>query len=160
MKCSLVSPILLKISLVFPFCCFPLYHWGRLSYLSLLFFGSLHSDGYVFPLELCIQMRRFFLHHSKQLLILIIYGDWEKYICLLKSCILSTRSCDNFLGKYYIWYSSCDYDNHFLCLFWSTVVHHDPCSFCCSQVGKLNEDIPSSFKSLIVMLISEIPSET
>ena len=24
-------------------------HWGRLSYLSLLFFGTLHSDGCVFP---------------------------------------------------------------------------------------------------------------
>ena len=24
-------------------------HWGRLSYLSLLFFGTLHSNGYIFP---------------------------------------------------------------------------------------------------------------
>ena len=34
----------------FPFYCFPLFlcidRWGRLSYLSLLFFGTLHSNGY------------------------------------------------------------------------------------------------------------------
>ena len=48
----LVSLIFLKRSLVFPYC-FPLFlcinHWERLSHLSLLFFGTLHSDGYIFP---------------------------------------------------------------------------------------------------------------
>ena len=47
----LVSVIFLQRSLVFPFYCFPLFlcidHWGRLSYLSLPFFGILHSDGYI-----------------------------------------------------------------------------------------------------------------
>ena len=48
MKCSLgISPILF----------FPLFlcidHWGRLSYLSLLFFGTLHSNRYSFPFLLC-----------------------------------------------------------------------------------------------------------
>ena len=42
----LVSLIFLKGSLVFPILCFPIFlctdHWGRLSYLSLLFFGTLH----------------------------------------------------------------------------------------------------------------------
>ena len=28
--------------------------WGRLPYLSFLFFGTLHSDGYIFPLLLCL----------------------------------------------------------------------------------------------------------
>ena len=28
-------------------------HWGRLSYLSLLFFGTLHSDACIFPFLLC-----------------------------------------------------------------------------------------------------------
>ena len=28
-------------------------HWGRLSYLSLLFFGTLHSNGYIFLFLLC-----------------------------------------------------------------------------------------------------------
>ena len=56
----LVSPIFLKRPLVFPFCCFPLFfctdHWGRLSYLSLLLFGTLHSNGYTFPFLLCFSL--------------------------------------------------------------------------------------------------------
>ena len=42
----------------FPLFCFPLFlcidHQGRLSYLSLLFFGTLHSDGFIFPFLLCL----------------------------------------------------------------------------------------------------------
>ena len=49
----LISPVFLKRSLVFPFCCFPLLFWivhlRRPSYLSLLICGILHSLGYVFP---------------------------------------------------------------------------------------------------------------
>ena len=49
----LVSLIFLKRCLVFPILFLPLFlcidHWRRLSYLSLLFFGTLHSDGYIFP---------------------------------------------------------------------------------------------------------------
>ena len=49
----LISLIFLKRSLVFPFCCFPQFLcidcWGRLSYLFLLFFGTLHLDAYIFP---------------------------------------------------------------------------------------------------------------
>ena len=45
---------------MFPFYCFPLflciYHWGRLSYLSLLFFGTLHPNGYTFPFLLCLSL--------------------------------------------------------------------------------------------------------
>ena len=52
----LVSLIFLKRS--FPFYCFPLFlcidHWGRLSYLSLLFFGTLHPNAYIFPFLLCL----------------------------------------------------------------------------------------------------------
>ena len=29
-------------------------HLGRLSFLSLVFFGTLHSDGYIFPFLLCL----------------------------------------------------------------------------------------------------------
>ena len=36
-------------------------HWGRLSYPSLLFFGTLHSDGYIFPFLLCLS----FLFYSQ-----------------------------------------------------------------------------------------------
>ena len=56
----LVSLIFLKSSLVFsPFYCFPLFlfidHW-RLSYLSLLFFGTLHSNVYMFPFLFCLSL--------------------------------------------------------------------------------------------------------
>ena len=44
----------------FPFCCLPLFlcidHWERLSYLSLLFFGTLYSDVYIFPFLLCFSL--------------------------------------------------------------------------------------------------------
>ena len=43
-----------------PFYCFPLFLcfdcWGRLSYLSLLFFGTLHSDGNIFSFLLCLSL--------------------------------------------------------------------------------------------------------
>ena len=42
----------------FPFYCFPIFlctnHWERLSYLSFLIFGTLHSDGHIFPFLLCL----------------------------------------------------------------------------------------------------------
>ena len=64
----LVSLIFLKRSLVFPCHCFPLSlcidHWGRLSYLSLLFFGTLHSNWYIFPFILCL----YFLFFSQLVL--------------------------------------------------------------------------------------------
>ena len=31
-------------------------HWGGLSYISLLFFGTLHSNGYTFPFLLCFSL--------------------------------------------------------------------------------------------------------
>ena len=53
----LVSLIFLKRSLVFPILLFSSVSlhdcWGRLSYLSLLFFGTLHSNGYIFLILLC-----------------------------------------------------------------------------------------------------------
>ena len=56
----LVSLIFLKIILVFPILLFSssfcINHWGRLSYLSLLFFGTLHSDAYIFPFLLCFSL--------------------------------------------------------------------------------------------------------
>ena len=54
----LVSLIFLKRSLVFPILFLSSIslhwsHWGRLFYLFLLFFGTLHSDAYIFPFLLC-----------------------------------------------------------------------------------------------------------
>ena len=55
----LVSNSLEEIS-SFPFYCFPLFlcidQRGRLSYLSLLFFGTLYSNGYLFPFLLCLSL--------------------------------------------------------------------------------------------------------
>ena len=59
MKCSLLSLIFLKRSLVLPFQLFSIsLHWlrGRLSYLSLLLFGTLHSNGYIFPFLPCLSL--------------------------------------------------------------------------------------------------------
>ena len=55
----LVSLIFLKKSQDFPILLFPsicIDHWRRLSYLSLLFFGTLHSNGYIFPFLLCLSL--------------------------------------------------------------------------------------------------------
>ena len=53
----LVSPIFLKRSLVFSCLLFSLFlcvdHWRGLSYLFLLFFGTLHSEACIFPFLLC-----------------------------------------------------------------------------------------------------------
>ena len=60
MKCSLgifhfIEEISnLSHSVVFLFLCTD--HWGRLSYLSLLFFGTLHSSGYIFPFLFCFSL--------------------------------------------------------------------------------------------------------
>ena len=61
MKCSLgISNFLEEISKSCPFYCFPLFlfidHWGRLCYLSFLFFGTLHSNGNIFPFLLCFSL--------------------------------------------------------------------------------------------------------
>ena len=56
----LVSLTFLKRSLVFPFYYFPLFlcivHIWRLSYLSLLFFRTLHSNGYIFSFLLRLSL--------------------------------------------------------------------------------------------------------
>ena len=56
----LVSLLFLKRSLVFPILLFPLFlcidHGGRLSYLFLLFFGTMLSNGYIFPFLLCFSL--------------------------------------------------------------------------------------------------------
>ena len=62
MKYSLgISNFLEEMSSLSPiFPCFPLFlctdHWSRLSYLSLLFIGTLHSYGYIFLFLLCFSL--------------------------------------------------------------------------------------------------------
>ena len=64
----LVSLIFLKRSLVF-LILFPLFlciaHWGRLSYLSLLFFGTLHSNGCIFSILKVIKLVYQLFFHSE-----------------------------------------------------------------------------------------------
>ena len=56
----LVSLIFLKRSLDLPILLFSsvslYFHWERLSYLSLLFFGTLHSIGFIFPILICLSL--------------------------------------------------------------------------------------------------------
>ena len=56
----LVSLLFLKRSLVFPILFFSSLFcidcWGRLSYVSWLFFGTLHSNGNIFPFLLCFSL--------------------------------------------------------------------------------------------------------
>ena len=61
----LVSLIFLMRSLVFSILCFSLFlcieFWGRVSYLPSLFFGTLPSDGYIFPFHLAFHFSFLFL---------------------------------------------------------------------------------------------------
>ena len=63
MKCSLgISNFLEEISNLshsIIFLCLCIDHWGRLSYLSLLFFGTLHWNGHIFPFLLCFSLPLF-----------------------------------------------------------------------------------------------------
>ena len=103
-KCSLdISSFLEEIS-VFPILLFPLFlcivHLRRLSYLSLLFFGTLLSDGYVsliiFILMICW--------------IILFWTYWFKQILLLKLILsayfafsnVATRNFEMICGLYYI----------------------------------------------------------
>ena len=77
MKYSLgISNFLEEISSLFPFYCFPLIlyivHLKRLSYLSLLFSGTLHSDEYIFPFLCCLSLlfSQLFLRPSKTTILL------------------------------------------------------------------------------------------
>ena len=89
----LVSLIFLKRSLSLCYC-FPLFlctdHWGRLSYLSLLFFETLHSVRCIFPFLLCLSLlffsQLFIRPPQTTTLRSCIYFSWEGFgHCLLHS---------------------------------------------------------------------------
>ena len=73
----LISLIFLKRSLVFPILLFSSIslhdHWGRPSYLSLLFFGTLHSNRYIFPFLLCLLLLFF-----SQLFVRPSWAQWPR----------------------------------------------------------------------------------
>ena len=80
----LVSLIFLKRSLIFPILLFPLFLcsvcWRRPSYLSLLFSGTLHSVGYIFPFLLCLSLLSF-----PHLFVTLL----RQPLCLLSFCLPS-----------------------------------------------------------------------
>ena len=92
----LVSLIFSKRSLVFSILCFPLFLctdlWEKLSYLSLLFFGTLHSNGYIFPFLLCFWLLFFSqlfvrpLHTAILLFDILFLGDGRDPCLLYSEC--------------------------------------------------------------------------
>ena len=80
----LVSLIFLKRSLVFPNLLFSLFicidHWGKLSYLFLLFIWTLHSDAYIFAFLLCFLLlffsQLFVRPHQTAILLFCNYFPW------------------------------------------------------------------------------------
>ena len=78
----LVSLIFLKRSLIFPILLsssISLQLSLRKAYLSLLFFGTLHSNGYIFPLLLCLLLlfsQLFIRPHQTTILPFHIYFSW------------------------------------------------------------------------------------
>ena len=59
--------------------------WGRLSYLSLLFVGTLHSDAYIFPFLLCFSLlffsQLFVRPPQTAILLLCISFSWTSQVC-------------------------------------------------------------------------------
>ena len=80
----LVSQFSWRDSSSFPFYCFSLFlctdPWGRLSYLSLLFFGTLYSIGYFFPFLLSFLLlffsQLFVRSPQTAILLFCIYFSW------------------------------------------------------------------------------------
>ena len=94
----LVSVIILKISLVFPILLFSsicIDRWGRLSYLSLLFFGTLHSNGYIFPFLHCFSLVFFshlFVRPLQTAILLFLHFFFLGMVLIPVSCTMSWTS--------------------------------------------------------------------
>ena len=94
--------IFLKRSLVFPFYCFPLFlctdHWGRLSYLSLLFFGTRHHFSvWQKPLQYCkvISLQLIKINEKK------IKWVYLSFYPLLFASLLFTAICKAFSDSHF-----------------------------------------------------------
>ena len=88
----------------FPFYCFPVFlcidRWGRLSYLSLLFFGTLHSNGYTFPFPLCFSLlfsSQLFVR-PPQTAILLLCISFLGMVLIPVSCTTARTSIHSSLG--------------------------------------------------------------
>ena len=104
MKCSLgISNFLEEMS--FPLYCFPLFHCidhlGRLSYLSLLFFGTLHSSGYNFPFLPCFLLLFFsqlFVRPPQTTILPFLHFFFLEMVLITTSCTMSQTSVHSSSG--------------------------------------------------------------
>ena len=98
----LIYPVFLKGPLVFPillfssfffffFFFFCIVHWRRLSHLSLLFSGTLHSNEYIFPFLLCLLFLLFsqLLVRPPQTAILLFHLFFLGMVLITASCTMS-----------------------------------------------------------------------
>ena len=94
----LVSLIFLKRSLIFPILLFSFLctdHWGRLSYLSLVFFGTVHSNGYIFTFLFCflfVFLSQLFIRPSQKAILLFFHFFFLGRVLLPVSCTMSWTS--------------------------------------------------------------------
>lgn len=99
--------------------------------------------------------------NSKLFLVVSINRDGGKSICQINSCVSVTRGRVNLLKKQnHIWHSSYKWSHKLIMLM--IIILQDLSIFYMRQIGKLNGDVvkittPSSFKSLMVALLSAIP---
>ena len=87
----------------FPFYCFPLFlcidHWGRLSYLSLLFLGTLHSDASIFPfLFSCIFFSQLFVRPPQTAILPFLDFFFLGMVLITTSCTVSQTSVHSSSG--------------------------------------------------------------
>ena len=94
----LISPIFLKRSLLFPVLLFSSIslHWSlRKSYLSFLFFGTLHSNGYIFPFLLYFTFLFFsqlYVRPPHTAILLFLHFFFFRMVLIPVSCTMSQTS--------------------------------------------------------------------
>ena len=71
---------------------------GRFSYLSLIFFVTLHSDGYIFPFLLCLSLLFFFQLASSDKHIAFLHFFFLGMVLITASCTVLQTSIHSFLG--------------------------------------------------------------
>ena len=107
-NCALDISNFLKRSLVFPILLFSSISCidlsGRLSYLSLIF-GTLHSDGYIFSLLLCLSLLLFFQLFVRPPQTTILHFFFLGMILITAFCTMSLISVHSPLGTLSIRYN-------------------------------------------------------
>ena len=84
------------------FYCFPLFlctdHWGRLSYLSLVFFATVHSNGYIFAFILCLSLFFFSQLFVRLPQTTFLNFFFLRMVLITASCTMSQTSVHNSSG--------------------------------------------------------------